>query len=221
MRRFLEGAGAGSGQSSSSSRTSTGPSPRCSTSSSISIRGGGCSAPRAVSHGENWSRTDLDGARGTSPRRAAGRRAGGRAGPGSQQRPSTRKTRSEIVRIAGGTALPRAAARIPPGGGSQRARVRSADRRGASRGRLERLDPAERALTERAAVAGRDFSVADSSRYPAGGDRGPRLARYVLVPSRPDTCAAWWRRRHVPLPSRPGPRRRLRGTTKAARSGAA
>ena len=136
----------------------------------------------------------------------------------SQPRPSTRRHGPRSSGLPEGTALPRAAARIPPGGGSSALGSVPPTVEALLAGRLERLDPAERALTERAAVAGRDFPWRTPRAIPAGA-RGPRLAANGTRPPRPGTCAAWRRRRHVPLPSRPGPRRvAYAGTTKDARA---
>ena len=121
-----------------------------------------------VSHGENWSRSGPDGARGRIL--ALEPLADEQAGVLVEEVAANaldEKTRTEIVRIAGGNPLfleqllASSRRRVPARSGPFPPTVEAL-----LAGRLDRLDPAERALTERAAVAAETSRVADYSRYP-------------------------------------------------------
>ena len=76
-------------------------------------------------------------------------------------------------------------------------------------GRLGRLDPAERAVLQRAAVVGREFSLGAVAAL-ADGEVAPRAARALARRLRPPRGGRRPGRRRLHLPPRPAPRRRLR-----------
>ena len=107
-------------------------------------------------------------------------------------------------------AFPRAAPRVRPGGRPQRARSGSPDDRGTAR-RPTRASRPGRAGADRARLRRGPRLLARRAHraVAAGGSRRTRLAVEDTCPSWPRPCPTRRRRRHVPLPSRSRPRRRL------------